>query len=81
MARLAPLDVHALPWTTQVQLWIQRRIFGKVLRPYPILARAPRVVTTMTFANALFSTGTWAIGANLRTLIHLRVAQIVGCVF
>jgi len=81
MARLDPLPLHDLPWTTRLQLWIQRRLLGKVLRPYPILARSPRLVTAMTFANALFSTGEWTIGANLRTLIHLRVAQIVGCVF
>jgi alkylhydroperoxidase family enzyme len=81
VARLGAVDVHALPWTTRFQLWLQRRVFGRVLGPYPVIARAPRVVTMFTFANALFSTGQWAIGADLRTLIHLRVAQIVGCVF
>ncbi|HZP43149.1 MAG TPA: hypothetical protein VFD84_16800 [Candidatus Binatia bacterium] len=81
MARLAPLDVHALSWRTRLEFWLQRRLFGKVLRPYPILARAPRVTTGAMVMNAIFGTGRWTIGPELRTLIHLRVAQIVGCVF
>ena len=34
-----------------------------------------------SLANAVFGTGRWQIGAELRTLIHLRVASIIGCVF
>ncbi len=31
--------------------------------------------------NAVFETGGWAIDPNLRKLIHLRVATLIGCVF
>jgi alkylhydroperoxidase family enzyme len=31
--------------------------------------------------NAAFETGRWALEPGLRKLVHLRVAQIVGCVF
>lgn len=81
MARLAPLPLHQLSRSTRFWLWLQRRMFGRVLRPYPIIGRSPRLVTAATWMNVLFGTGEWTIGPQLRTLIHLRVAAIVGCVF
>jgi alkylhydroperoxidase family enzyme len=56
-------------------------VFGRVLRPYPVIARSPRTVTALNGMTVLFSTGHWAIGGELRTLVHLRVAQLIGCVF
>ena len=81
MARLAPLSPHEFSRSTRFWLWLQRRLLGRVLRPYPIIARSPRLVTAVTWMNTFFSTGEWVIGPQLRTLIHLRVAAIVGCVF
>ena len=66
---------------TRFWLWLVRRTFGRVLRPYPYMAHVPRLVPAAFFASALFSTGRWSIGHQLRTLIHLRVAQLIGCVF
>ena len=62
-------------------LWVIRRTFGRQLRPYGIVAHAPRMMPGMLIINAIFATGDWRIGAELRTLIHLRVAELIGCVF
>jgi len=56
-------------------------MFGREPRPYGIYAHAPRAVPTLTMMNAAFETGRWAIEPELRKLVHLRVAQIIGCVF
>jgi alkylhydroperoxidase family enzyme len=81
MARLEPVPDASLTLGTRFWFWIIRRVFGRMLKPYPILAHAPRLVAGATLGNALFSTGKWEIGPELRTLIHLRVASLVGCVF
>ena len=81
MARLDPVPDASLTRGTRFWFWVIRRIFGRVLTPYRILAHAPRLVGTSTLANAAFATGRWEIGSQLRTLIHLRVASLVGCVF
>jgi alkylhydroperoxidase family enzyme len=52
-----------------------------VLAPYRVAGHAPRMVPGLSLMSAFFGTGRWAIGPELRTLVHLRVAQIVGCVF
>ncbi|TMA54008.1 MAG: hypothetical protein E6J75_14560 [Deltaproteobacteria bacterium] len=81
MARLDPVPDASLTRGTRFWFWVIRRVFGRVLTPYRILAHAPRLVGSTTLANAVFGTGRWQIGAELRTLIHLRVASIIGCVF
>lgn len=81
MARLDPVPREQLRWTTRIWLWLIRRAFGRVLKPYPVLAHAPKLVGGMTLLNAFFSTGKWQLPAGIRTLVHLRVATLVGCVF
>jgi alkylhydroperoxidase family enzyme len=79
MARLDPAPQRSL--ATRACIWLVRRVFGREPRPYGIWAHAPRAVPAATILNALFETGDWALEAPLRKLVHLRVAQIVGCVF
>ncbi len=81
MARLDPVPDTSLTLGTRFWFWVLRRIFGRVLTPYRIFAHVPRVVTAATLMNGIFGTGRWEIGAELRTLIHLRVASLIGCVF
>jgi len=54
---------------------------GREPRPFGILAHAPRAVPATVVLNAVFETGEWKLEPELRKLVHLRVAQIVGCVF
>ncbi|HJQ85771.1 MAG TPA: hypothetical protein VKA21_16910 [Candidatus Binatia bacterium] len=81
MARLGPAPREKYNLATRICLWLIRRAFGREPRPYGIFAHAPRAVPAFTLMNALFETGHWAIEPELRKLVHLRVAQIVGCVF
>ena len=81
MARIAPVPERELTRGTRFWMWLVRRTFGRVLRPYPYYAHVPRLVPIGFFASALFGTGQWHIGSELRTLIHLRVAALIGCVF
>jgi alkylhydroperoxidase family enzyme len=79
MARLAPATHRSV--ATRACIWIITRLFGREPRPYGIWAHAPRAVPAAFALNALLETGEWKIEAPLRKLVHLRVAQIVGCVF
>ncbi len=81
MARLDPAPLHTQSLVTRLCRWVMARMFGREPRPYGIYAHAPRAVPTLTLMNAAFETGSWAIDPGLRKLVHLRVAQIVGCVF
>jgi alkylhydroperoxidase family enzyme len=81
MARLTPAPAGAQNVATRACRWLIRRLFGREPRPYGIYAHAPRAVPAMTFMNAAFETGHWALEPALRKLVHLRVARIVGCVF
>ena len=81
MARIAPAPPGSQNVATRLCRWVMRRMFGREPRPYGIYAHAPRAVPILTMMNAAFETGRWALPAELRKLVHLRVAQIVGCVF
>ena len=79
MARLAPATRRSV--ATRACIWVMKRLMGREPRPYGIWAHAPRAVPAAFALNALLETGTWAIEPALRKLVHLRVAQLIGCVF
>ena len=81
MARLAPAPPATQSLATRLCRWLVRRMLGREPRPYGIYAHAPRAVPALTLLNGLFETGRWAVDPQLRKLVHLRVAQLVGCVF
>jgi alkylhydroperoxidase family enzyme len=81
MARLAPLPPRAQTIATRLCRWVMRRVFGREIGPLGIWAHAPRAVPAAFALNALLETGPWAIEPALRKLVHLRVAQLIGCVF
>jgi hypothetical protein len=79
MARI-PARQHPGRWE-RFWLWLIHRMFGRQLTPYGIVAHVPRMLPGMLIMNGLFGVGDWHIGPELRTLIHLRVAELIGCVF
>lgn len=81
MSRLDPVPPDARRWSTRLWLWVMRRTFGRELRPYPVFAHAPKVVGNVMMMNMLFEMGDWALPADLRKLVHLRVATLIGCEF
>ena len=81
MARIDPVPRESRRWSTRIWLWLLRRMFGKELRPYPIIAHAPKVLSNLVLMNVLFERGDWALPLDLRKLVQLRVATLVGCEF
>lgn len=81
MARIDPVPQERLTLGTRLGFWMLRRMFGRVLRPYTVLAHAPRLVGANLLMTMLFGAGKWRIEPQLRTMIHLRVATLIGCVF
>lgn len=81
MARIPPLPPQSQTLLTRLIRAIMRRLFGRDARPYAIWAHAPRAVPAVFALNALLETGKWDIEPELRKLVHLRVAQLIGCVF
>ena len=81
MARLAPCPPASQTLATRACRWLMRRVMGREPRPYGIWAHAPRAVPAAAVLNGLFETGHWALEPELRKLVHLRVARIIGCVF
>ena len=81
MARLDPAPPERRSLATRACLWLWRRLTGRDLRPYLIAAHAPRLVPGLTLMNIAFETGHWALEPELRKLVHLRVASLIGCVF
>lgn len=56
-------------------------MLGREPRPDGVYAHARRVVPALTLMNVAFETGRWDLEPELRKLVHLRVAQVIGCVF
>jgi alkylhydroperoxidase family enzyme len=81
MARVFPAPRAVRSVATRFCIWLMRRAMGRDLRPYGIMAHAPRVVPGLVAMNVAFETGRWALEPGLRKLIHLRVATLIGCVF
>jgi alkylhydroperoxidase family enzyme len=81
MARLPPLPPDRQNLATRFCRWAMRRLTGKESTPYAIWAHAPRAAPAIFVLNAMLETGKWSIEPELRKMVHLRVAQIVGCVF
>jgi alkylhydroperoxidase family enzyme len=81
VARLDPVPDSSLALSTRFWFFLSRRVFGRVTRPLRIHARVPRLVSAVMIMNGLLGTGRWEIGRELTTLIALRVAMLVGCVF
>ena len=81
MARISAAPHAARSMATRFCVWLMRRAMGRDLKPYGVMAHAPRVVPTQVAMNIGFETGRWALEPGLRKLIHLRVAALIGCVF
>lgn len=81
MARLSVASRSTRSRATRLCMWLMRRIMGRDLTPYGVAAHAPRLVPALAAMNIAFETGRWAIEPELRKLVHLRVASLIGCVF
>jgi alkylhydroperoxidase family enzyme len=81
MPRVRALEGREAGLLTRLVQAIFRTALGRELNPYKVEAHAPRTVLSSFLSNALMTTGHWALGADLRQLVRVRVAALNGCPF
>ena len=81
MPRVRGLEGREAGLTTRFVQAVFRLALGRELNPYKVEAHAPRTVLSSFLSNTLMTTGRWALGADLRQLVRVRVAALNGCPF
>lgn len=81
MPRVRALEGSEAGLVTRLVQAIFRLALGRELNPYKVQAHAPRAVLSSFLSNTLMTTGRWALGADLRHLVRVRVAARNGCPF
>jgi len=81
MPRVRALEGSEAGWLTRVVQAVFRLALGRELNPYKVEAHAPRAVLSSFLSNSVMTTGRWALGADLRQLVRVRVAALNGCPF
>jgi len=78
--RIRGLEQREVRWTVRWFYTVMRRQFGKVLTPFTVMARRPPVAFGFMVANLCleFSKG---IPNQLKRIVCLRTAQLIGCPF
>ena len=74
-----PLEKY--PRYVRLLFWKQRRIFGCVLDPSLYWARSPRVFVAFALLYAALERRSSPLSPALRSLVMVRVSQIVRCAF
>ncbi len=78
--RVTGLEQNQASWTIRWAYIAMRRQFGRVLTPFKVMARRPRVAIGAQIANLCLETSK-ATPTSLKRLVCLRAAQIIGCPF
>jgi alkylhydroperoxidase family enzyme len=81
MPRVRALEGREAGLVTRLVQAAFRLALGRELNPYKVEAHAPRTVLSSFLSNSLMTTGRWALGADLRQLVRVRVAALNGCPF
>jgi alkylhydroperoxidase family enzyme len=80
MSRIRPLTKNEVTPEVRAQLEQVERAFGKPLIPYGIQAYCPPILEASRALGAA-PARSHTLPAQLRSLVCLRVAQMVGCPF
>ena len=78
--RIEGLERNQVAWSLRPLYWYLGRMFGKVLTPIKVLAHRPGVTLAMTAMNAAMEYS-HAAPDDVKSLVSLRAAQLVGCPF
>jgi len=81
MPRVRALEGREAGLLARLVQAVFRAALGRELNPYKVEAHAPRTVLSSFLSNTLMTTGRWALGADLRQLVRVRVAALNGCPF
>jgi hypothetical protein len=78
--RIQPIDEKRMPLSLKPLTFMMKRQFGKVLKPFQVLAHRPG----LTWMFTLFMTtveSSKGLDAAIKRLVCLRTAQLIGCPF
>ena len=78
--RIAGLEPKETPWTVRPIYFALRRLFGRILTPYTVLARRSAILWAAVFQTGAFE-GSKSVEGRLKRLVSLRAAQMIGCPF
>jgi alkylhydroperoxidase family enzyme len=78
--RIRGLEPNEASWPARLLFWVMRRQVGKVITPMKVLAHRTGILWASTGMTAALEFSK-AADKNLKRLVALRTAQIVGCVF
>ena len=79
MPRLRPLKEHEVPEEARVYFQRQEATFGQVLNSTGFSAYFPRMMAAAQELGAAIQRG--QLPAQLRLLLNVRVASMIGCPF
>ena len=78
--RIRGLESNEAGWSVRPLYWYLRRMFGKMLTPYKVWAHRPGITLAMTAMSASFEYS-HAAPSDVKSLVSIRAAQMVGCPF
>ena len=81
MSRIEPKALSRYPWSVRWFLLRQRRKYGRVLAPSLLWGRLPGVFLSVLLTLGYFQGRRFPVGALLRSLVSIRIAQLNGCYF
>jgi len=79
--RIDESPVSRLPWYLRPLFWLQRRRWGQVLVPALTWARMPRAYLSLLGFQSAFERQDSPLVPALRSLLQVRIAQLVHCAF
>jgi alkylhydroperoxidase family enzyme len=78
--RIQAVDEKRIPFSLRPLTYMMKRQFGKVMRPFLVLAHRP----ALTWMFTLFMTtveSSKGLDVPIKRLVCLRAAQLIGCPF
>ena len=78
--RIEPKNEDQMSWTLKPLLWMMKRRIGKVVNPFKAWAYRPGITIWMAmFQQSIESSR--VTEPQLKRMVCLRAAQMIGCVF
>ncbi len=78
MPRIRPLERRETPLASRPFLSILKKMFGKELTPYRVIARRPKILWLSGLLGKVIS---GKVDLRVHELVQLRAAQMIGCPF
>lgn len=80
MARIEGLPANKAGLYARFAYWLTRRKLGRMLEPITITAHHPRLLRAMG-GMEMGQAAAHSVDAQLKTLVQIKVAMLIGCPF